>query len=113
MGGFSTCQQTKVWFPFIRGNFIPQVRRLNRYDLGHLIHFTTGHNFLLRHGCKLTGGGSNLCRLCGGAAEDALHLWSACSATQSLGVGGILLEVPFLGPPLSFAGSLGFHLLLC
>ena len=54
--GLFICQQTKVWFPFIRGNFIPQIRRLNRYDLGHLIHFTTGHNFLLRHGCKLTGG---------------------------------------------------------
>ena len=47
--GLSTCQQTKIWFPFIRCNFIPKIRQVDRYNLGHLIHFTIGQNFLLRH----------------------------------------------------------------
>ena len=80
----ATCQQTKVRFPFLR---TPVIRRLNRYDLGHLLHFTTGHNHLLRHRRKLDGEVAELCRLCGGDKEDALHLWAECSVTQGLGEG--------------------------
>ena len=88
--GLTTFQQTKIWFPSDRGNFTFIVRRLDWHDLSHLIHFTTGHNFLLGPRQK-TGEGTDLCRLCGVAVEDALHLWAACPATQRL---GIALQVP-------------------
>ena len=52
----AACQQTKVWFPAIKNVTAHFVRRLNCYDLSHVIHFTTGHNNLLRHRCKLAGG---------------------------------------------------------
>ena len=55
------------------------VRRLNSNDLGHLIHFITGHNHLLRHKCTLDGGGDDTSRLCGVGREDAVHLWAECS----------------------------------
>ena len=86
--GLSTCQQTKVWFPFFRGNFVCRIRQLNRNELGRLIHFMTGHNFLLRHRRKLAGEGSNFCHLCRSVVEDALHLWMACQANKFLGDGG-------------------------
>ena len=82
----AACQQTKVWFPAIKNMPAHFVRRLNRYDLSHVINFTTGHNNLLRHRCKLAGG-SDVCGLCGGSKEDALHLWTECSATRDLGGG--------------------------
>ena len=52
----STCQQTKDWFPVLREDVSPLIRRLSRRELSLLIHFTTGHNHLLRHERKLTGG---------------------------------------------------------
>ena len=52
----STCQQTKVWFPELRVDTSTLIRRLSRRELSLLIHFTTGHNHLLRHERKLTGG---------------------------------------------------------
>ena len=82
----AACQQKKVWFPAIKNVPTHFVRMLNRYDLSHVIHFTTGHN-LLRYRCKLAGGGSDVCRLCGESKEDALHLWTECSATRDLGRG--------------------------
>ena len=63
--GLTTSQQTKIWFPSIRGNFTSQIRKFNRHDLIHLIHFTTQHNFLPRHRQKLAGEGTDMCRLCG------------------------------------------------
>ena len=53
----ATCQQTKVWFPAIKSDFTLFIRNLSSYDLGHVIHSNTGHNNLLRHRCKLAGGG--------------------------------------------------------
>ena len=97
--GLTTCQQTKIWFPSIRGDFTSHIRRLERHDLSHLIHFTTGHNFLLRHRRKLTGEGTDLCRLCGVAVEDALHLWVACPATKSLKDEGVPARDPITWSP--------------
>ena len=57
----AACQQTKVWFPAIKNVPAHFVRRLNRFHLSHVIHFTTGHNNLLRHRCKLAGGGGKWC----------------------------------------------------
>ena len=49
------------------------------------MNFTSGHNNLLRHRCKLAER-SDVCRLCGGACrEDVLHLWAECSAIRDLG----------------------------
>ena len=45
----------KIWFPNPRGNIVPLVRRLNRNDVGHLIHFITGQNYLLRTVCSWEG----------------------------------------------------------
>ena len=81
----TTCKQTKVWLPRIRGSIIPFIRRLDRKELGHLIHFITGHNHLLRHRSKLGQGGDDKCRLCGVVREDPVHLWVECSATRNLG----------------------------
>ena len=53
----NSCNQTKTWFPILRGNVSQIVRRLSRIDLGRFIHFTTGHNHLLRHRNLLGGGG--------------------------------------------------------
>ena len=83
----AACQQAKVCFPAIKNVPAHFVRRLNRFDLSHVIHFTTGHNNLLRHRCKLAGGGSDVCRLCGVSKENALHLWTECSPTRDLGRG--------------------------
>ena len=47
--GLSTCSQTKIWFPILRERVSPIIRRLGRADLSRFIHFTTGHNHLLRH----------------------------------------------------------------
>ena len=109
----AACKQTKVWFPAIKNVPAYFVRRLNRYDLSHVIHFTTGHNNLLRHRCKLAGGGEVMCADCvgGGSKEDALHLWTECSATQDLGEGS-LLGVLSNGQYVSSAGSLGSQQLL-
>ena len=107
----AACQQTKVWFPEIKNVSAHFVRKLNRYDLSHVIHFTTGHNNLLRHRCKLDGG-EVMCADCvGGSKEDALHLWTECSATWDLGEGSLL---GFLsnGQYVSSAGSSGSQQLL-
>ena len=84
----SSCRQTKAWFPTLRKDKTPQIRRLNRYDLGHLIHFITGHNNLLRHQCTLGAGEVDVCRLCGVGKEDATHLWVNCVSTRDLREGG-------------------------
>ena len=58
------CQQTKVWFPFLRGDFTSShIRNLNYNHPGHLFHFTDGHHHLLRHRQKLDGEMAELCRL--------------------------------------------------
>ena len=80
----SSCRQTKVWFPNLRGKITTLIRRLNRIDLGRLIHFTTGHSYLLRHQQVLGASGSDRCRLCGVGKEDALHLWVECEIARDL-----------------------------
>ena len=62
----ATYQQTKVWFPIIKSDFTPFIRRLSRYDLGNVIHFTTGYNNLHRYRCKVVGGGALICAGCVG-----------------------------------------------
>ena len=78
------CRQTKTWFPTIQGDLSHHIRRLNRLDLGRLIHFTSGHNHLRRHRFLLGQCEDETCRLCGDGREDANHLWSKCSGTQHL-----------------------------
>ena len=51
-----TCNQTKIWFPFLREDRIPLIGRLSRIDLGLLIQFVTGHNYLGRHRVVIGGG---------------------------------------------------------
>ena len=80
----STCGQTKIWFPVLREDRTPLIRRLNRIDLGLLIQFVTGHNYLRRHR-KVMGEKDDKCRLCGDDIEDSLHLWEDCKGTRSLG----------------------------
>ena len=84
----STCSQTKIWFPILREDVTPMVKRLARADLGRFIQFTTGHNHLLRHRNLLEEGGGDKCRLCGLEREDSLHLWDVCQGTSSLRGGG-------------------------
>ena len=79
----NSCRQTKVWFPTLGGKIIPLIRRLNQIDLSRLIHFITGHSYLLRHQ-QMLGGGGDRCRLCGVGREDALHLWVECEITRDL-----------------------------
>ena len=57
--------------------------RLSRIDLGLLIQFVTGHNYLCRHR-KVMGEEDDRCRLCGEDIEDSLHLWENCKATRDL-----------------------------
>ena len=52
----SDSRQALVWIPAIKNVPAHFVRSLNHYNLSHVIHFTTGHNNLLRHRCKLAGG---------------------------------------------------------
>ena len=91
----STCEQTKIWFPVLREDRTPLIRRLNRIDLGLLIQFVTGHNYLRRFR-KVLGEGDDKCRLCGEDTEDSLHLWENCKVTKDLG--GILNVRPLSGP---------------
>ena len=88
-----TCSQTKIWFPILREDVTPRVKRLARADLGRFIQFTTGHNHLLRHRNLLEGGGDS-CRLCGLEGEDSLHLWDACQGTSSLRGGSYFRFTP-------------------
>ena len=61
-----TCNQTKIWFPFLREDRSPLIGRLSRIDLGLLIQFITGHNYLRRHRKVMGEGNDTSCRLCGG-----------------------------------------------
>ena len=106
----TTCRQTKVWLPRIRRDIIPFIRRLSRRDLGQLVHFITGHNYLLRHRSKLGLGGSQKCRLCGVGNEDAIHLWVECSATRNWGRGGGFYQKSLCPVYPSSVGSSGSHL---
>ena len=79
----NTCGQTKIWFPVLREDRTPLIRRLSRIDLGLLIQFITGHNYLRRHR-KVMGEEADRCRLCGEDIEDSLHLWENCKGTRDL-----------------------------
>ena len=78
-----TCGQTKTWFPVLREDRTPLIRRLSRTDLGLLIQFITGHNYLRRHR-KVLGEEDDKCCLCGEGIEDSLHLWENCKVTKDL-----------------------------
>ena len=62
-------------------------------DLGLLIQFTTGHNYLRRHR-KVMGEEDDKCRLCGEDTEDSLHLWENCKETRYLRGGGFIKCTP-------------------
>ena len=85
----NTCGQTKIWFPFLREDRTPLIGRLSRTDLGLLIQFVTGHNYLRRHR-RVLGEKEDKCRLCGEDIEDSLHLWENCKGTRDLRGGGFI-----------------------
>ena len=78
--------QTKLWYPTLREEFVPQMRSLDRGELGRFIQYLIGHNHLRRHLAKTDANLSETdCRLCGEEDEDATHLWTRCPAMTVFG----------------------------
>jgi len=77
-----TCRQTKLWFPGPNPGVSRKILSLDRVEIGLIIRWLTGHNFLRRHS-KIVDPhrfAVDTCRLCGLEPESAAHIISECMA---------------------------------
>lgn len=77
-----TCRQTKLWFPAPNPGLSRKILHLEREQIGQLIRWLTGHNFLRRH-CQIVDPDTyqgNKCRLCRLDSETAEHIIAECMA---------------------------------
>jgi len=77
-----TCRQTKLWLPAPNPGLSRAVLLLDRVELGRIIRWLTGHNFLRRH-CQIVDPDryqSDRCRLCRLEPETAAHILADCMA---------------------------------
>ena len=74
------CRQTKLWFPEAKPGISRFLLKQTREDLGRLIRWFTGHNFLRRHQNLLDPDSytSRICRLCYTEPETAEHIVADC-----------------------------------
>lgn len=80
--GHATCRQTKLWFPSPNPGLSRKILNLDRGQIGQIIRWLTGHNFLQRH-CQIVDPEryqGNKCRLCRLAPETAEHIITDCMA---------------------------------
>jgi len=77
-----TCRQTKLWFPTPERSLSKKILTLDRKDIGVLIRWLTGHNFLRRHSHIINPylNADKTCRACGMAEESAEHVIAECPA---------------------------------
>jgi len=77
-----TCRQTKLWFPGPNLGLSRKIINLSREDIGKVIRWLTGHNFLRRHSQIVDPLRYQVaaCRLCGDAPESASHVLADCMA---------------------------------
>ncbi len=74
------CRQTKDFFPEADLHRSKKVLNNDRIDVGLLIRWMSGHNFLRYHRSLIdkTGETSSSCRLCHGASETSRHILFDC-----------------------------------
>lgn len=70
-------RQTKIWFP-VPQNRVKHFMMLSRAELGVMVQFITGHNYLNYHMNNVDKSTNPLCRLCGENVETSWHLISDC-----------------------------------
>jgi len=77
-----TCRQTKLWFPTPDRALSRKILKLDRKDIGVLIRWLTGHNFLRRHSHIVNPhvNAVTKCRACGMDEETAAHVIADCMA---------------------------------
>jgi len=77
-----TCRQTKLFFPEPIPPLSRKILQLKRPEIGRLIRWITGHNFLRRHWHLIDPQtySSERCRLCNMEPETSLHIIAECMA---------------------------------
>ena len=92
-------RQTKLWFPLINLLLSKKILQLDRIELGRLIRWITGHNFLRRHQNLLDPDNyvTDLCRLCGTCPETAEHILTQCVTLDH--TRKHCMNVPYMEPP--------------
>ena len=79
-----TCRQTKLFVPSPQTRVSAFVQNASREDVGLLVQFITGHNFLRYHLFNTGRAASADCRLCAEhTPETSWHLWTECPALCS------------------------------
>jgi len=77
-----SCRQTKLWFPAPSSGLSKSIISLPRLEIGRVIRWLTGHNFLRRHSRIVDPmrHASDKCRLCGRDSETSEHIIAECMA---------------------------------
>jgi len=77
-----TCRQTKMWFPAPNVGHSRKILQLSHKEIGILIRWITGHNFLRRHANIVDPYtySTAQCRLCGIDPETSSHIIADCMA---------------------------------
>ena len=77
------CRQTKLWFKTITDKFKVFLRKGNRYEIGRLVQFITGHCNLRKHQHFINTEINPKCRHCNLDLETPWHLATECPSFQS------------------------------
>jgi len=77
-----SCRQTKLWCPTPNESLSRNILGLNREEIGRIIRWLTGHNFLRRHANIINPihYSNPKCRLCGMDEETSSHILTDCMA---------------------------------
>ena len=77
-----TCRQTRLFFPTPTSAIAPVLLQMSRTDLGKMVQFLTGHNYLRYHLVKMAKSVDSICRLCEEAEESSWHILTECPVLE-------------------------------